>query len=180
MNKILLHSCCAPCLTSTSEILSNDYEVVPFWFNPNIEPEEEHGKRLEAFEHFCELKQYKPKIIDDYQTDNNTWHKFVEGLEQEPEGGARCEKCIRFRLEKTAQFAKGKGFKIFATTLSVSPHKNDEMINRIGEEVAKKYGVEYFTANFKKDGGYARSVELSKEYGLYRQKYCGCRYSVNS
>lgn len=177
MHKILLHSCCAPCLTSTSEILSNDYEVVPFWFNPNIEPNTEWQERLDNFTLFCGIKNMNPEIVSDYKTENNAWHGSIEGLENEAEEGARCEKCIRLRLEKTAQFAKEKGFKIFATTLTVSPHKNAEMINEIGQELAEKYNIKYLTADFKKNNGYLRSIELSKELDLYRQNYCGCLYS---
>lgn len=180
MYKILLHSCCAPCLTFTSEILSKDYEVVPFWFNPNIEAKNEHDKRLKYFKQFCNVKSFSPVTVDKYQADNDAWHKYIAGLEIEPEGGARCEKCIRFRLEKTANFAKENDFSIFGTTLTVSPHKNAEMINSIGQELGEKYGIEYLVADFKKNGGYARSVEISNELGLYRQKYCGCEYLINN
>jgi len=180
MLKILLHSCCAPCLTSTSEILSKDYEVAPFWYNPNIENKEEYQKRLDCFKNYCETKQFTPIIIEEYQNHNASWHEFIQGHESEAEGGSRCEKCIYFRLEKTARYAKEHGFSIFCTTLTVSPHKNAEMINRIGQELAKEYGIKYLAADFKKSGGYARSIELSREFNLYRQKYCGCLYSTKN
>lgn len=177
MYKILLHSCCAPCLTSTSEVLSSDYEVVPFWFNPNIEPEAEHKKRLKYFKGFCDIKNFEPVIIDEFQVDNIFWRKNIKGLEEEKEGGLRCKKCIYLRLEKTAQYAEEHGFNIFGTTLTVSPHKNAEMINQIGQKLSEKYGIEYLAADFKKNNGYARSLELSKELDIYRQSYCGCEFS---
>jgi hypothetical protein len=151
-----------------------DFEVTPFWFNPNIEPEREFDLRLETFTTLC--KKYKTKPIIE-ESGFREWQNQIRGLESLPEGGKRCKKCIKFRLTETAKKAKELNFDIFGTTLSVSPHKDAEMINRLGKEVADRYEVEFLEADFKKNDGYEKSIELSKKYDLYRQNYCGCRYS---
>lgn len=160
--RLLLHTCCCPCFSSVNEQLNYDFDI--FFCNPNIEPGEEYDRRLE------ELRSYPPK--GDIRILEGT-RAFIE-LPNVPEGGERCRKCIEYRLNETAKYASENGYNIFATTLTVSPHKNAEMINEIGEEVAKKYNVEYLSSNFKKNNGYLRSLELSKQYNLYRQNYCGC------
>lgn len=178
--KLLLHSCCAPCLTSVYEQLESDWEITSFWFNPNIEPESEHAQRLNTIKHFCQIKNI-PLVNFGlaYNRANQQFELNSKRLELEPEGGRRCENCIRYRLEETAKYAKSHDFDIFATTLSVSPHKDADMINRIGKMVADEYGINYLTADFKKHDGYKRSIKLSKKYDLYRQSYCGCRYSAS-
>ncbi len=139
--KLLLHSCCGPCSTVVIERLKDDFDVTIFYFNPNIEPKEEYEKRKVEQQKVCEF--FNVPFID-YDYDNAGWHKFVEGLENEREGGARCEKCFLFRLNRTAKYAKENGFEIFATTLSVSPHKNTLVINKVGEEISKETEIEFF------------------------------------
>lgn len=173
--KMLLHSCCGPCSTVVIERLKEDYDLTVFYFNPNIEPKEEYEKRKTEQKKVCEFFDI-PFIDFDY--DNAGWLKFVEGLENEREGGARCEKCFYFRLNCTAKYAKQNDFDIFATTLSVSPHKNTNVINKVGEEISTKYDIEFLPESFKKKDGYLRSINLSKEFGLYRQNYCGCQFSM--
>ncbi len=173
MKKLLLHSCCGPCSTVVIERLKDRFDVTVFYCNPNIEPFEEYEKRKAEQKKVCQ--RFEVPFVDcDY--DNDVWHKFVEGLEDEPEGGVRCEKCFFFRLEKTVKYAKAKGFDIFASTLSVSPHKSTEIINKVGEELSKAENVEFLLESFKKKDGYLRSINLSKEFGLYRQNYCGCLF----
>ena len=145
-----------------------------FYYNPNIEPLEEYERRKAEQKKVC--KFWNVPIIDgDY--DNTAWRGFVAGLENELEGGARCEKCFVFRLKKTAQKAKELGFDIFATTLSVSPHKNTEVINAVGRAISQEEGIPFLEESFKKKDGYLRSIQISKQLGLYRQNYCGCEFS---
>lgn len=177
MKKLLLHTCCAPCLTSSFEQIKSDFSVMPFWFNPNIEDKKEYIKRLNNFKKLTKIIRASNKIIDNYDVDNLNWKKEITGLENEPEGGVRCEECIKFRLEKTAKEAKKNQFDIFSTTMTVSPRKNAVMINKIGDELAQKYKIDFKTFDFKKKDGYLLSVKLSKKYNLYRQNYCGCKYS---
>jgi epoxyqueuosine reductase len=174
---LLLHTCCGPCATQVIELLSRDFRVMAFFYNPNIQPEEEYLNRCAALETFCRTRGVEC-ICGSY--DNQEWLEMVAGQEDQPEGGERCEVCFAMRLRKTALFAIELGIKIFATTLSISPHKNTEAINRIGLQAAKKYKVNFFAEDFKQDNGYRKSCELSRHYGLYRQKYCGCLYSKNS
>ena len=179
---LLLHSCCGPCSTAVIERLAPDYNVTVFYYNPCITDVDEYEKR----------KENQIKFINEYNknTDNQFGIKYVEGkydperyfeltegYEAEPEGGARCTICFRMRLDETACVAKEKGFPLFATTLTVSPHKNYPLISEIGQQAACKYGVEFLDLDFKKKAGFQRSIQLSKEYGLYRQNYCGCVYS---
>lgn len=174
MKKLLLHSCCGPCSTVVIERLKENFEVTVFYCNPNIEPKEEYEKRKVEQKKVCE-KFVIPFIDADY--DNKNWRDFVCRLENEPEGGARCEKCFYFRLKRTALYAKANKFDIFATTLSVSPHKNTEVINKVGHELSKDLQIEFLPESFKKKDGYLRSIKLSKELNLYRQNYCGCSFS---
>ncbi len=174
MKKLLLHSCCGPCSTHVIKVLSDSYDLTIFYFNPNIYPAAEYQKRLGE-----QLKYAKLKGIEvlEGKYDEEAFLKLVKGLEDVPEGGARCRKCFEMRLAETAKVAKQKGFDLFATTLSVSPHKNTVVINSVGEEIAARENIEFLPENFKKKDGYLDSIRLSKEYGLYRQDYCGCRFS---
>jgi len=178
--KMLLHSCCGPCSSAVIFQLAENYDITIFYYNPNIYPEAEYLKRKQTqLELIAKLNQQGFNIkIEDAEYDPENYEKYVCGLETEKEGGARCTKCFYLRLEKTAKIAKEKGFDIFATTLTVSPHKNAPLINQIGEELSEKYGIKYLVSDFKKKDGYKKSIELSKEYGLYRQNYCGCKYSI--
>ena len=174
MRKLLLHVCCAPCSTHAIEILQKDHDVTLFFYNPNVEPINEYEKRLQETERFAQALGL-PLIVGDY--DNIDWHSAIQGHEQDKEGGERCSICFKQRLEKTAMLAKEKNFDLFTTTLTVSPYKNAEIINKIGKEIAQAVGIEFMESDFKKDNGYMHSVELSKQYNLYRQTYCGCLYS---
>lgn len=171
---ILLHSCCGPCSSSVIERLMPYFDITVLYYNPNIEPKEEYEKR--KAEQIRLLKELGVKYMDcDY--DNETYHEVVKGMEKEKEGGARCTLCFMLRLSKTAKLAKENDFDYFGTTLTVSPHKNSELINKIGFKEGEKLGIEFLPADFKKEDGYKRSIELSKKYDLYRQDYCGCLYS---
>ncbi len=176
--KLLLHSCCAPCSTYVLSHLSSFFDITLLYYNPNIQPFSEFEKRKnEQIELLGKLtSKNRLDFLDcDYEEE-----KFVEissGLENEREGGGRCFLCYLLRLEKTAKMAKDLGFDYFCTTLSVSPYKNANKLNEIGLMLEKKYGVKYLLSDFKKNNGYKKSIEMSKEYGLYRQDYCGCSFS---
>ena len=173
---LLLHSCCGPCSSAVLERLCRHFQVTLLYYNPNIEPEEEYLHRLSEQKRLLTLLPEEVAFLPcDY--DHGAFEAFAPALAQEPEGGKRCLQCFALRLERTAREAKTRGFEYFTTTLSVSPHKNAENINRIGQSLGEKYGVRYLTADFKKKNGYLRSLELSREYALYRQDYCGCLYS---
>lgn len=176
--KLLLHSCCAPCSSACIERLSNFFDITIIYYNPNIEPYEEYLKRKEEEIRF--ISEFKtPNKLDllDCDYDNLKYHEIIKGLENEPEGGARCHKCYRLRLEYTARKAKELNYDFFGTTLTVSPYKNSQVLNKIGEELSNIYDIKYLYSDFKKKNGYKRSIELSKDYNLYRQNYCGCIYS---
>jgi predicted adenine nucleotide alpha hydrolase (AANH) superfamily ATPase len=171
---ILLQVCCAPDASVAAERLREKYQVGVYFYNPNIQPEQEYDKRRE------ELYRLAPQFdiqIHSAPYDPEAWLIAVKGYEQEPEKGARCEICFRIRLETTARAAKKLGYDFFGTVLTVSPHKDAELINRLGREIEKKVGVSYFESNFKKKNGFKRSLELSLQYNLYRQDYCGCVFS---
>ena len=174
MKKLLLHSCCGPCSTVCIERLKDQFDLTIFYYNPNIEPKEEYEKRKEEQQKVC--KFFNVPFVD-FDYDNENWLKFVEGLENEREGGARCEKCFLYRLNRTAIYAKENGFDVFGTTLSVSPHKNTNIINAVGEEISKTQQIEFLPESFKKKDGYLRSINLAKEMNLYRQNYCGCHFA---
>ncbi len=174
MKKLLLHTCCAPCITVPLERLQSEFDITGFFYNPNIHPEKEYEKRLTEIKNWIQQAGI-PLIVFDYES--SRWFELVKGLENELEGGKRCEVCFRMRLEKTAALANKKGFDCFTTTLSISPHKNAQLINQTGKMIAKQFDVEFFEANFKKKDGFKQSVELSKNYDFYRQDYCGCVYS---
>lgn len=171
---ILMHSCCGPCSTACIERLKNYFDITVLYYNPNIEPIDEYNKRKETQKSV--LEKLNIKYMDcDY--DNETYRLLTKELKDEPEGGKRCTVCFSLRLKETAKRAKENGFDYFTTTLTVSPHKNSELINKLGIEIGEKLGVEFLVADFKKREGYKRSIELSKEFNLYRQNYCGCLYS---
>ena len=168
---LLLHACCAPCASYCLEYLTQYFDVTVFSFNPNIMPREEYDRRLEQFE---KLRIFDFGLIEGEYAQAD-YLDAVRGMEKEREGGARCEVCFRMRLEKTAELAAGR-FDYFASTLTVSPHKNAELINRIGAELAERYAVKWLYSDFKKRDGYKRSVLLCRELDIYRQTYCGCLF----
>lgn len=172
--KLLLHSCCAPCSSYVLDYLLKHFDVTLFYYNPNIHPIEEYRKRADEQKRLCEILSV-PYIEGEYDPD--LYFCKVRGLENEPEGGARCTPCFEMRLDRTAVMAKKLGIDIIATTLTVSPHKNAPLINSIGESVSKTHGVTWLPSDFKKRNGYLESIRLSKEYDLYRQVYCGCTFS---
>ena len=172
---LLLHSCCAPCSSACLEILKEYCKVTVFYYNPNIDEREEYEKRKSEQIRFLKETGWADFIDCDY--DNYAFEKIALGKENCPEGGARCYECYKLRLFKTAEQAKKGAFGYFASTLSVSPYKNAALLNEIGFAAQEKFGVNYLPSDFKKRGGYLRSTQLSKEYGLYRQSYCGCRFS---
>ncbi len=172
---ILLHSCCGPCSSYVIQYLSNWFDITVIYYNPNISPDREYFKRKE--EQIRLINDLgKCKFLDcDYE--NEVFERAIRGAEDEPEGGKRCSRCFRIRLEKCAKVAKERGFDFFCSTLTVSPHKNAEVINMIGHSVGERYGIKWLYSDFKKDNGYKESIEFSKKYNLYRQNYCGCKYS---
>ncbi len=172
--KILVHSCCAPCSTYVLDYLSQSYNITILFYNPNIQPEEEYVKRLQEMEKLCKIKETE-LFIPDYE--DYFWMESIKGLENVPEGAERCRVCFDVRLKKTAETAFERGFTLFATTLTVSPHKNAVLINSIGTNAADSFKINFLKSDFKKKDGYRKSCELSRKYGLYRQKYCGCLYS---
>lgn len=179
--RLLLHACCAPCASYVLEYLSEYFDITLFFYNPNIDSAVEYEKRRAELERLVSEMPLKNKVdIVDGGYNPQVFLSASRGLENEPERGARCDKCFYLRLEETAKLAKDKTFDYFCTTLSISPHKNAELLNKIGEELAQKYDIPYLPSDFKKKGGYLRSIELSKEYNLYRQSFCGCRFSKES
>ena len=177
--RLLLHSCCAPCSSYVLEYLSRYFEITVFYYNPNIYPPEEFGKRVEEQKRLiAQLPAEHPISFLDGPYEPERFYEMARGLEQVPEGGARCFKCYRLRLTETAEMARAGKYDYFTTTLSISPLKNAEKLNEIGGQLAKDYGVDYLYSDFKKRNGYKRSTELSREYGLYRQDYCGCVFSM--
>lgn len=177
--KLLLQSCCAPCSSYVLEYLSQYFEITVFYFNPNIYPEEEFFKRCEEQKRLLTLMDFKnPVSFTDIGYKSEFFYSAVKGLEHIKEGGERCYACYKLRLEHTARLAKELDFDYFTTTLSISPYKNAVWLNEIGEQLADEYNVKYLTSDFKKRNGYKRSTELSEEFGMYRQDYCGCVFSM--
>lgn len=177
-SNLLLHACCAPCSSAVLERLGNYFHITIFFYNPNITEEFEYNKRLDEIKKF--IKKFKIKYPINIIEGNYEPKKFFDiakDLENEKERGKRCYKCYNLRLEETAKIASNLNFDYFTTTLSLSPHKNSTWINEIGENLDKLYQANYLYSDFKKKNGYKRSIELSKEYNLYRQDYCGCIYS---
>ena len=176
--KLLLHACCAPCSSYVLEYLTEYFDIAVFYYNPNISPFSEYEKRISELKRLMREMPLPGKTdIIDGKYDPESFIGISGGLEGLPEGGERCFRCYRLRMEEAAKTALEEGFDYFTTTLSISPHKNAEKINEIGQELEQKYGVKYLYADFKKKDGYKRSIQLSHEYGLYRQSYCGCIYS---
>jgi len=175
--KLLLHACCAPCSSAVLEQLCDVFEITLFFYNPNISPESEFTFRLEELERLTNEMDLSDIRIIAPPYDNSEFENIAKGMEDIPEGGARCAKCYRLRLEKTVAYAKENGFDYVTTTLSISPYKNAQWLNEIGLELAERYGVKYLCSDFKKGEGYKRSCTLSAQYNLYRQNYCGCIYS---
>lgn len=179
--RLLLHACCAPCSSYVLEYLSAYFSITVFYYNPNIYPDEEYNKRVAEQKAFIERFPVKhPISFVEGDFDKDRFYEVTKGLENEPEGGKRCQQCFRLRLEETAKLAKEMQMDYFTTTLSISPMKNAQMLNEIGGALADDYGISYLYSDFKKREGYKRSVELSKEYGMYRQDYCGCVFSYRS
>ena len=176
--KLLLHVCCAPCSSYVLEYLSNYFEITIYFYNPNMDSSEEYQKRLHELERFVKVFRTKHpvKIVyEEYYHDE--FLEIAKGLETVPERGSRCHKCYRLRIEKSFMYAKEHNYDYITTTLTLSPLKNSMIINDIGKNLEEIYHVNYLYSDFKKRNGYKRSVELSKEYNLYRQDYCGCEYS---
>lgn len=175
---LLLHACCAPCSSACLERLSNFFKITIIYYNPNITEEKEYLKRLEELKTFIQkIKVKYPINIIDARYNPKEFFEISKGLEKEKERGKRCYECYKLRLEETAKVAKENNFDSFATTLTLSPYKKTDWLNEIGEDLSKKYQTSYLYSDFKKKNGYKRSIELSKEYNLYRQDYCGCIYS---
>ncbi len=175
---LLLHVCCAPCSSYVLEYLNKYFEITAFFYNPNISTESEYEHRAKELIRFINEKDFDNSIktiISDYLP--KEFYDIAKGLEDSKEGGLRCFKCYALRLEKSAQVAIENNFDYFTTTLSISPLKNSQKLNEIGKILEEKYGIKYLYSDFKKNNGYKRSIELSKEYDLYRQNYCGCEFS---
>ena len=173
---LLLHSCCAPCSSYVLEYLNKYFSIAIFYYNPNISPESEYLHRVKEQKRL--ISEMCPEVgFIEGKYEPERFYKMSKGLENEPERGARCLKCYRLRLEETAREAVSRGYDYFTTTLSISPQKDSAVLNDIGKTVSEKYNIPYLYSDFKKHGGYKRSIELSAEYNLYRQNFCGCIYS---
>ncbi|MBQ7505723.1 MAG: epoxyqueuosine reductase QueH [Lachnospiraceae bacterium] len=176
---LLLHSCCAPCSTACLERLAEAFRLTVFYYNPNIWPPEEYEKRVREEERLCTVFPAREPIrFLEGSYDRETFLKTVKGLESLPEGGERCERCFRLRLFEAARAAAEGGFDFFTTTLTLSPLKDADLLNRIGREAGERFQVAWLPCDFKKKDGFLRSIALSEEYGLYRQDYCGCEFSL--
>lgn len=175
---LLLHACCAPCASYVLEYLTEYFDITVFFSNPNITDSVEYSKRLETLYKLIDSAPFckNVKVVED-KIGADMFFNAVRGFENEPEGGKRCDICIKLRMERTAEYAMNYGYSLFGTTLTVSPHKNHILINGIGKELSEKYGIRYLPSDFKKKGGYQRSTVLSRQYELYRQNYCGCVFS---
>ena len=177
---LLLHACCAPCSSYTIEYLSKYFRITIYYYNPNIHPESEYIRRIEELKKFlCEYTPTNSVNFVEENYDPKEYFNSVKGLENLGEKSKRCYNCYKLRMKKSCKYAKENNYDYFTTTLSISPYKVSNWINEIGEELSKKYDINYLYADLKKKNGYKRSLELSKEYNLYRQDYCGCIYSKN-
>lgn len=177
--RLLLHSCCAPCSSYVLEYLSQYFEITVFYYNPNIYPESEYTKRVVEQQKLISEMHFKhPVTFIAGNYDSEKFYDMARGLEDVKEGGERCFKCYELRLREAVRIAKDGEYDFFTTTLSISPLKNAQKLNEIGMKLAEEYNVAYLLSDFKKKNGYKRSVELSEEYGLYRQDYCGCVFSM--
>ena len=176
--KLLLHSCCAPCSSHVITLLTKYFDITILYYNPNIYPKEEYQKRKEEqIKLIKEINKINKIDIIDWDYDNNIYEEKIKGYEACPEKGARCNICFDLRLRKTAYIARQNAYDYFCTTLTVSPYKNSDLINQIGEKISQEYNIKWLYSDFKKNNGYKNSIELSKKYQLYRQNYCGCIYS---
>lgn len=177
---LLLHVCCAPCSSYCLEYLSQYFDITVYYYNPNISIKEEYEYRLsEEIRYISEKEFLRPVSITESVYDPQEFFTAVRGLESEPEGGLRCRECFKLRLEASAKKARELGFDYFTTTLTISPLKNASLLNEIGRQMGQKFGVNWLPSDFKKKEGYKRSIELSREFDLYRQNYCGCVFSKN-
>lgn len=176
--RLFLHCCCAPCSSYVLEYLHTYFDITVFFYNPNITREEEYWKRKEELRRYLKEVSFGSAIhIEDVDYEPDRFIEIAKGHESDPERGERCERCFRLRLQKTAEKAQEGNYDYFCTTLSISPHKDAALLMEIGEELAKTFGVAYLPSDFKKKNGYKRSIELSAEFSLYRQDYCGCVFS---
>ncbi len=176
--KLLLHACCAPCSSYVLEYISKHFDITMLYYNPNITPESEYTKRLDELKRLLKTASFCEGVrLMNCKYDPESFFEIAKGLEELPEGNERCFKCYMLRLELTAQTAKENGFDYFTTTLSISPYKNSKKLAEISLVLEEKYGIKWLPSDFKKKGGYKRSIELSKEFDLYRQDYCGCVFS---
>ena len=176
--RLLLHACCEPCSSYVLEYLTNYFDITILYYNPNIYPKEEFDKRFEELTKLIKELPHSNSIeLIEGRYDYNDFLNIAKGREHIPEGGERCFKCYELRMREAAEYAKNNNYDYFTTTLSISPYKNSNKLNEIGELLEKELGIKYLYADFKKKNGYKRSIELSKEYNLYRQDYCGCIYS---
>ena len=179
--KILLHSCCAPCSSHVITFLSDYFDITILYYNPNISPKEEYEKRKEEQIKLINTLKTKNKLdYLDCDYDNDVYNNLIKGYETDLEGGNRCKICFQLRLEKTAILAKENKYNYFCSTLTVSPHKNSKIINEIGKQLEDQYDIKWLYSDFKKNEGFKKSIELSKQYNLYRQDYCGCIYSIRT
>ena len=177
--RILLHSCCAPCSSHVITFLTKYFDITILYYNPNISPKSEYDKRKEEqIRLIKEIDKINNIDIIDCDYDNDKYESLIKGYEECPERGERCTICFNLRIEKTAKMAKELNYDYFCSTLTVSPYKNSKLINEIGESLSKKYNIKWLYSDFKKDNGYKKSIDLSHKYNLYRQNYCGCKYSV--
>ena len=177
--RLLLHSCCGPCSSSVLEYLTQYFDVTLFWYNPNIYPQAEFDRRLDAQRKLLDGMGLTDQVsVAVVPRDAAPWDAAVAGLESEPEGGARCTECFRLRLREAAAYAKEQGFDCFCSTLTLSRHKDPVRINALGEAFAEEFGVPWLPSEFKKRGRELRSKQLCEQYGIYRQNYCGCQYSL--
>ena len=173
---LLLHACCAPCSSYVLEYLTQYFDITVFYYNPNISPESEYRYRTEEVQRL--IREFKPEVkFIEGEYEPQRFYEMAKGIEKEPERGARCLKCYRLRLEESAKAALKGGFDYFTTTLSISPQKDSQVLNSIGKEVSDIYNIPYLFSDFKKRGGYKRSIELSAQFSLYRQNFCGCVFS---
>ena len=178
--KLLIHSCCGPCSSYVLEYLNKYFDITILYFNSNIYPEAEYKKRLDEQKRLVS-KAYQDKIkVVEIGYDHDEYLEYIKGHEEDTEGGERCHLCYKYRMEKACIYTKDNNFDYFTTTLSVSPYKNSKVLNEIGKQLEDKYKMKYLYADFKKKNGYKRSIEISKEYDLYRQNYCGCEFSLRS
>ena len=179
--RLFLHACCAPCSSYVMEYLSQYFEITIFFYNPNIAPVEEYSHRVAEIRRLIgEMEFVHPVTLVEGRYDPKEFYEMAKGLEEVKEGGSRCMGCYELRLKESAEIAVAGGFDYFTTTLSISPMKNAQKLNEIGQRVGEEYGVQYLLSDFKKKNGYKRSIELSGIYGLYRQDYCGCEFSYKA